>query len=664
MNISDNLCVNTLRFLAVDAVEKANSGHPGLPLGAAPAAFVLWDRFLRFNPRNPDWFDRDRFILSAGHGSALLYALLHAYGYDLPLEELKRFRQWGSRTPGHPEFGHTPGVEATTGPLGQGFAMAVGMAVAEKHLASIFNRPGLDVIDHHTYVLASDGDLMEGISSEAASLAGHLGLGKLIVLYDDNHISIEGDTELSFTEDRGLRFESYGWHVGRVDDGNDLDRIEAAVEAARAEKNRPSIVMVRSHIGFGSPKQDTASAHGEPLGRDALTETKKKLGWPLEPDFYVPEEARAHFGEAAGRGRELEHEWLALMERYGKEHPEAYTELQQSISGELPEDWDSEIPRFLPEDGPIATRSSSGIVMNHIADRMSNFMGGSADLAPSNKTMLKGKGDFSPEDGKPRNMHFGVREHAMGAIVNGMAVHGALVPFGATFLVFSDYMRPALRMAAMMPANSTFVFTHDSIAVGEDGPTHQPVEHVMGLRIIPGLTVIRPADANETAAAWRLALERVGPHALVLTRQNLPVLDSDIYPVIEGTPRGAYILAEADGGTADIVLIATGSEVHLALEARGALLGKGINARVVSMPSWEIFDEQEAEYRRQVLPVGIPRLAVEAGVTLGWRDYTGIDGDVVGLDRFGASAPGDTVLAQLGFNAAHVVERALDLTGK
>ncbi len=664
MNISDNLYVNTLRFLAVDAVEKANSGHPGLPLGAAPAAFVLWDRFLRFNPWNPDWFNRDRFILSAGHGSALLYALLHAYGYDLPLEELKRFRQWGSRTPGHPEFGHTPGVEATTGPLGQGFAMAVGMAVAEKHLASIFNKPGFDVIDHHAYVLASDGDLMEGISSEAASLAGHLGLGKLIVLYDDNHISIEGDTELSFTEDRGLRFESYGWHVGRVDDGNDLDRIEAAVEAARAEKNRPSIVMVRSHIGYGSPKQDTASAHGEPLGKDALTETKKNLGWPLEPDFHVPEEARAHFNETVGRGEELEQNWLALMDRYKKDHPDSYKKLQRVISGELPEDWDMDIPQFSPEDGPVATRSSSGIVMNAIADRLKTLIGGSADLAPSNKTMLKGKGDFSAKEGSSRNMHFGVREHAMGAIVNGMAVHGALVPFGATFLVFSDYMRPALRMAAMMQANSTFVFTHDSIAVGEDGPTHQPIEQVMSLRAIPGLTVIRPADANETAEAWRLAVKRKGPHVLALTRQNLPVLDPEVYPVNEGTQRGAYILADADSGTATIVLIATGSEVHLALEAREALRAKGINARVVSMPSWEIFGEQETEYRRQVLPDGIPRLAVEAGVTLGWRDYVGIDGDVVGLDRFGASAPGDTVLAEFGFNAAHVVERALDLINK
>lgn len=664
MNISDNLCVNTLRFLAVDAVEKANSGHPGLPLGAAPAAFVLWDRFLRFNPRNPDWFDRDRFILSAGHGSALLYSLLHAYGYNLPLDELKRFRQWGSRTPGHPEFGHTPGVEATTGPLGQGFAMAVGMAVAEKHLASIFNKPDFDVIDHHTYVLASDGDLMEGISSEAASLAGHLGLGKLIVLYDDNHISIEGDTELSFTEDRGLRFESYGWHVGRVDDGNDLDRIEAAVEAARAEKNRPSIVMVRSHIGYGSPKQDTASAHGEPLGKYALAETKKNLGWPLEPDFHVPEEARAHFNEAVGRGEKLEKNWLALMDRYKKDHPDSYKKLQRAISGELPEDWDMDIPQFSPEDGPVATRSSSGIVMNAIADRLKTLIGGSADLAPSNKTMLKGKGDFSAKVGSSRNMHFGVREHAMGAIVNGMAVHGALVPFGATFLVFSDYMRPALRMAAMMQANSTFVFTHDSIAVGEDGPTHQPIEQVMSLRAVPGLTVIRPADANETAEAWRLAVKRKGPHVLALTRQNLPVLDPEVYPVNEGTQRGAYILADADGGTATIVLIATGSEVHLALEAREALRAKGINARVVSMPSWEIFGEQETEYRRQVLPDGIPRLAVEAGVTLGWRDYVGIEGDVVGLDRFGASAPGDTVLAEFGFNAAHVVERALDLINK
>lgn len=664
MNVPNNACVNTLRFLAVDAVEKAGSGHPGLPLGVAPAAFVLWDRFLRHNPQNPGWFDRDRFILSAGHGSALLYALLHVYGYDLPLEELKRFRQWGSMTPGHPEYGRTPGVEVTTGPLGQGFAMAVGMAVAEKHLASIFNKSGFDVIDHNTFVLASDGDLMEGVSSEAASLAGHLGLGKLIVLYDDNHISIEGDTALSFTEDRGLRFESYGWHVGRVDDGNDLDGIEIAIKAALAEKTRPSIVMIRSHIGFGSPKQDSASAHGEPLGKDALIETKKNLGWPLEPDFHIPEEARVNFNMTAERGKDLERNWLDLMERYGEDHPEVYAELQQAISGELPGGWDAEVPQFRPGDGPVATRSSSGIVMNSIADRLKMFIGGSADLAPSNKTMLKGRGDFSASEGDGQNLHFGVREHAMGAIVNGMAVHGALFPFGATFLVFSDYMRPALRMAAMMQASSTFVFTHDSIAVGEDGPTHQPVEQLMSLRAIPGLTVIRPADANEVAAAWRLALNRGGPHALVLTRQNLPVLDPEVYAVREGTPRGGYILAEADGGTADIVLIATGSEVHLALEARGALLEKGIHARVVSLPSWEIFNEQEMDYRRHVLPDGIPRLAVEAGVTLGWRDYVGLEGDVVGLDRFGDSAPGNTVLAELGFNSAHVVKRALALIVK
>jgi len=664
MSITDNSCVNTLRFLAVDAVEKANSGHPGLALGAAPAAFVLWDRFLRHNPRNPDWFDRDRFILSAGHGSALLYALLHVYGYELPLEELRRFRQWGSRTPGHPESGRTPGVEVTTGPLGQGFAMAVGMAVAEKHLAGIFNRPGFDVIDHHTYVLASDGDMMEGVSSEAASLAGHLGLGKLIVLYDDNHISIEGDTELSFTEDRGLRFEAYDWHVVRVDEGNDLDRIEAAVEAARAETARPSLVMVRSHIGYGSPKQDSASAHGEPLGKDALIETKKNLGWPVEPDFFIPEEALAHFELAVERGKELERDWLDLTGRYGEDHPEAYKELQRAISGDLPGDWDADVDRFSPGDGPVATRSFSGIVMNHIADRLKTFIGGSADLAPSNKTMLKGKGDFSAEESGSRNLHFGVREHAMGAIVNGMAAHGALVPFGATFLVFSDYMRPALRMAAMMQVSSTFVFTHDSIAVGEDGPTHQPVEQLMSLRAIPGLTVIRPADANETAAAWRLALKRSGPHALVLTRQKLPVLDPDLYPAEEGTQSGGYVLADADGGSADIVIVATGSEVHLALEARDVLRAEGINARVVSMPSWEIFGEQETEYRRHVLPDGIPRLAVEAGVTLGWRDLVGSAGDVVGIERFGASAPGETVLDKLGFNAAHVVERAHRLISK
>ncbi len=664
MDTLDELCVNTLRFLAVDQVEQAKSGHPGLPLGAAPMAYVLWDRFLRHNPDNPKWFNRDRFILSAGHGSALLYALLHMTGYDLGLDELKRFRQWGSKTPGHPEHGVTPGVEATTGPLGQGFAMGVGMAVAEAHLAAVYNRPGHGVVAHHTYAIVSDGDLMEGISHEAASLAGTLGLGKLVYLYDDNHISIEGDTKIAFTEDVGTRFKAYGWQVLHVDDGNDLQAIEEAIEEARRETARPSLIIVRTHIGYGSPKQDSASAHGEPLGPDATRATKQALGWPIEPTFHVPEEARTHMAKAGERGAKLEEEWNKGLEAYAAEFADDAAALKDAIAGRLPEGWESAVPVFTPADGPQATRNSSGSVLNALAPKVTMLMGGSADLAPSTKTLIKGSEGFSREHREGRNMHFGVRELAMTAAVNGMALHGGLIPYGATFLIFSDYARPAIRLGALMGVHSIYVFTHDSIGVGEDGPTHQPISQVMSLRTIPDLLVFRPADANETAEAWRAALMADRPVAMALTRQKLPVMDTKIYPVREGFVRGAYVLAEAEGGSPDIVIVATGSEVHLALEARDALSQSGVKARVVSAPCWRLFNEQSPEYRDGVLPVGVPKLAVEAGCRLGWRDMVGRSGDVVALDRFGASAPGKEVMAKLGFTAENVVAHAMALLKK
>jgi transketolase len=657
----DELCVNTLRFLAVDAVEAAQSGHPGAPLGMAPMAYVIWDRFLRHNPRNPDWFNRDRFILSAGHASALLYALLHAYGYDLPVEELKRFRQWNSKTPGHPEHDLTPGVEATTGPLGQGFSMGVGMAIAERFLSAHFNRPGFPVLDHYTYAIVSDGDLMEGISSEAASLAGTLKLGKLVYLYDDNGISIEGSTKLAFTEDVGKRFEAYGWQVLAVTDGTDLKAIEGAISEALVDE-RPSLIRVKTHIGYGSPRQDTAAVHGEPLGPEATRRTKEALGWPTDEPFHVPEEARRHFQQAVERGERLEAEWQAIFDAYSEEHPRLAEQLGQALRGELPADWEKALPVFRPEDGPIATRQASGKVINALAERLDNLIGGSADLAPSTKTLIDSGGDFSAGHYKGRNLHFGVREHAMGAIVNGMALHGGVIPYGATFLVFSDYMRPALRLAALMKTCSIFVFTHDSIALGEDGPTHQPLEQLMSLRLIPGLTVLRPADANETAVAWKVAIEHTeGPVALALTRQKLPVLDPDRFPVVEGAPRGAYVLSEAEDSSPDVVLIATGSEVHLALEAQESLSEQGVRARIVSMPSWELYRAQPETYKREVLPPSIPKLAIEAGIALGWREIVGSRGDVIGLDRFGASAPGKAVYEKLGFTVENVVERALAL---
>ena len=661
METLDERCVNALRFLAVDQVEAARSGHPGLPLGAAPMAYVLWDRFLKHNPGNPAWFDRDRFVLSAGHGSALLYALLHLYGYDLPIDELKRFRQWGSKTPGHPEFGHVPGVEATTGPLGQGFAMGVGMAMAEAHLAAVHGRTRFNVVDHFTYALVSDGDLMEGISSEAASLAGHLRLGKLVYLYDDNKISIEGSTSLAFTEDVGRRFEAYRWHVQRVEDGNDLKAIEAAIRNAQAETDRPSLVMVRTHIGFGSPKQDTASAHGEPLGPDATRATKEALGWPLDKPFFIPDDVAAHTGLALEKGRKLEESWKDVMRAWEQAGPEAAAAFNRACGGNLPEGWEQHLPAFRKEDGGPATRVASSKVLNALAPVITNLLGGSADLAPSNGTALKGIPDFSAEDRSGRNFHFGVREHAMAAIANGMALHGGLIPYAATFLVFSDYARPAIRLSALMGTRSIFVFTHDSIGVGEDGPTHQPVSHLASLRAIPGLTVIRPADANETAGAWAVALRRKGPTALVLTRQGLPVMDAPLQAVREGVAKGAYTVVEAEGGLPGIVLVGTGSEVSLCTAAAEILKKGGVRCRVVSMPSWDLFDAQPTSYRNLVLPPAVPKLAVEAGATQGWREYVRDSGDVMGLDRFGASAPGPEVMARLGFTAENVAARAMAL---
>ena len=659
----DQLCINTIRFLSVDAVEQAHSGHPGLPLGAAAMAYVLWDRFLRHNPRNPHWFNRDRFVLSGGHGSMLLYSLLHLTGYDLPLSEIQRFRQWGSKTPGHPEAGLTPGVEVTTGPLGQGFGMGVGMAIAEAHLASSFNRPGLPVVDHYTYAIVTDGDLMEGVASEAASLAGTLKLGKLIYLYDNNHVTLEGPAPVAFTEDVRRRFRSYGWQVLNVGDGNNLDAVDAAIRLAQSDKEHPSLVVVRTHIGYGSPKQDTFEAHGEPLGPEATRKTKKKLHWPLEPAFLIPEQARAHLGEAAERGAQLESQWKDLFDHYRQQHPDDAAQLERMMRGELPKDWAADLPWFKPDPAGLATRVASSKAMNAIAKRLPELIGGSADLNPSTKTYLAGYGDFGISNDGGRNVHFGVREHAMGTIVNGIAMHGGLIPYGATFFVFTDYMRPSLRIAALMESHSIFVFTHDSIGLGEDGPTHEPVEHLTSLRAMPNMTLLRPADANETTVAWRIAIQRRRPLCLVLTRQNLPVLDPDKYPLREGVGRGAYVLA-GEQERADVILIASGSEVQLVLAAREKLAEQKVAARVVSMPSWELFEEQSAEYREQVLLKDVPKLAVEAGATLGWYKYVGEKGAVIGVDRFGASAPGKIVMEKLGLNVDNVVQHALRLVGR
>ncbi|MFC2031513.1 transketolase [Chloroflexota bacterium] len=651
----DQLCVNTIRALAMDTIQKANSGHPGLPMGMADAAYVLWNEFLKHNPADPTWPDRDRFVLSAGHGSALLYSLLHLTGYDLPLEELKRFRQWDSRTPGHPEHGDTPGVETTTGPLGQGFANGVGMALAERMLAADFNRPGRELVDHFTYAIVSDGDLMEGISHEAASLAGHLGLGKLIYLYDDNHITIEGGTDLSFSEDVGGRFEAYGWHVQAVD-GHDRFAVANAVRLAHAEAGRPSLIICRTHIAYGSPnKQDTASAHGEPLGTEEVRLTKAAMGWPEEGEFYIPEAALAHFRKALGLGAEVQERWLAEFTRYAEEYPEAAAEWQRRMAKELPADWEAALPQFGPEDGPVATRVAGGKVMQALAPVVPELVGGSADLHPSTKTFLNAYPAVEKGEYAGRNLHYGIREHAMGGSMNGMALHGGLRPYGSTFLVFSDYVRPSVRLSALMGLPVVYVFTHDSIFVGEDGPTHEPVEQLASLRAIPGLTVIRPADANETAAAWRSILtHRNGPVALILTRQKLPILDAG---VTAGAGQGGYILADVDDP--QLILVASGSEVSLIVEAQRLLAAEGIGARVVSMPSWELFEAQPEAYRQAVLPSEVAiRVAVEAGVSMGWERYVGPQGEIVAMNRFGASAPHQVLAAEFGFTAESVASRA------
>ena len=651
----DQLCVNTIRTLAIDGVQKANSGHPGLPMGAADMAYVLWTRFLRHNPADPAWPDRDRFVLSAGHGSMLLYSLLYVTGYDLPLEQLKQFRQWGSRTPGHPEYGETPGVETTTGPLGQGLGNAVGMALAERLLAARFNRPGFEIVDHYTYALISDGDLMEGVSHEAASLAGHLGLGKLICLYDDNRITIEGDTALAFSEDIATRFAAYGWHVQSAD-GHDRAAVAEALRQARAESNRPSLILCHTHIGYGSPhRQDTAKAHGEPLGADEVRQTKEALGWPPEAQFYVPDEALVHFREALERGAEAQARWSEMFAGYERAYPELAAEWKRRLAGELTAGWEAQVPAFEAEDGPLATRAASGKVMAALAPTLPELIGGSADLHPSTKTYLSAYPAVEKGRFEGRNLHFGIREHGMGAILNGMALHGGIRPYGSTFFVFSDYMRPTIRLAALMGLPVIYVFTHDSIMVGEDGPTHQPVEHLPSLRAMPGLVLLRPADANETAAAWRVALEHHdGPVALILSRQKLPILEG-VDP--EGVARGAYVLADAESPR--VLLLATGSEVEVALAARELLAEEGIAARVVSMPSWELFEVQPRAYRDSVLPPQITaRVAVEAATPLGWERYVGPQGVVVGMRRFGASAPYQVLAREFGFTAENVAAQA------
>ena len=670
----DELCINTIRALSLDAVQKAESGHPGLPLGAAPMAYVLWTRFLRHNPRNPKWSGRDRFLLSAGHGSMLLYSLLHLTGYGLPLEELKNFRQWGSKTPGHPENVLTPGVEITTGPLGQGFANGVGMAMGAAHLADKFNRPGFPLINSHVYAIVSDGDLMEGVSSEAASLAGHLKLGNLIYLYDDNEVTIEGFTKLAFSENVPQRFESYGWHTLTVEDGNDLDAIERAICEAQSVTDRPSLISVKTVIGFGMPTAGTRKAHSDAPGADAVRATKKALGWPEDKTFFIPDEALSNFRGAVERGATLEAEWDALVDKYVKEHEELGAEWHRVMSGELPAGWEDHLPKF-ENAKPMATRAASGEVINALAPVMPMLIGGSADLGPSTNTDIKDGGSFQHGSFNGRILHFGIREHAMGATLTGMSLNGGLIPYGGTFMCFSDYMKPAIRLAALSEVQVIYVFTHDSIGLGEDGPTHQPIEQLAGLRAIPHLYVIRPADVHETSEAWRTAiLRRHGPTALILTRQKVALIDrTGAYAPAEGARRGAYILAEAEskkgtgggdkaGTTPDLILLATGSEVSLALEAREALQKEGVGVRVVSMPCWELFEEQEDEYRESVLPSAVTaRLAVEAGARLGWDRYVGGRGDVVCLDRFGASAPGDIALRELGFNVDNVTRRAMAL---
>jgi len=646
----------------VDAVNKANSGHPGAPMGMAPMAYVLWDRFLKHNPKNPKWPDRDRFILSAGHASMLLYAMLHLSGYDVSLDDIKNFRQWESKTPGHPEHGIVPGAETTTGPLGQGFANGVGMAIAEKWLAQSYNRPGYEIINHYTYAIVSDGDLQEGVASEAASLAGHLRLGKLIYLYDDNDISIEGSTDITFTEKVAQRFQAYGWQVMGPVDGMDTFAVELAIKEAQAETSRPSIIICRTIIGYGSPnKAGTASTHGEPLGEEEARLTKENLGWKYQEPFTVPTEVSNQLYKAVERGNKQQEEWNNRLEAYRKAYPVEASRLEEELRGDLPQDWDNRLTElFNGQTKPIATRAASGQVMNHIAGKIRTLIGGSADLSPSNKTILKDGGYFGPEDYSGRNLHFGVREHAMGAISNGMALHGGLIPYTGTFLVFYDYMRPAVRLAALMGIKVIYIYTHDSVGVGEDGPTHQPIEQIAGLRTVPGLVTIRPADATETAEAWRVAIERKGPTSLLLTRQNLPVIDRTEMAPASDLQKGGYILWEASESP-DIILIGTGSEVHIALEAGQILKDKGVAARVVSLPSWELFDEQPQKYRNKVLLPGIKRVSIEAGSPFGWERYVGQDGTIIGINHFGASAPAEVLYEKFGLTAQHMVEEALKL---
>ncbi|MSP11715.1 MAG: transketolase [Chloroflexi bacterium] len=659
----DELAINTIRTLAMDAVQKADSGHPGLPMGAAAMAYVLWTRFLKHNPRNPAWPNRDRFILSAGHGSMLLYSLLYLTGYDLPLEELTQFRQFGSKTPGHPEYGLTTGVETTTGPLGQGFGNGVGMAMAARHMAATFNRPGFNLMDHYIYAIVSDGDLMEGVASEAASLAGHLKLGNLIYFYDDNHISIEGSTSLTFTENRGMRFEAYNWHVQHVP-GNDLEAMSQAIRAAQAETNRPSLIIARTHIGYGSPhKQDTAEAHGTPLGADEIRLTKEALGWPSDAPFFVPPQALEHYRQAIQQGETAEQAWLDLKAAYARQFPELAAEWQRRIDRELPQGWQADLPSFPPSEKGTPTRRASGKILNAIASRLPELFGGSADLAPSTNTLIDNATAFSPEDYAGRNVHFGVREHGMGAALNGMAVYGGLIPYGGTFLIFSDYMRPAIRLAALMELQVIYVFTHDSIGLGEDGPTHQPVEQLAALRAIPHLTVIRPADANETTIAWKVALgHQHGPVALVFSRQSLPVFDRSQMGAVGGLEQGGYILLEAPQSRPELIILSTGSEVELAVGAARQLQEEGVATRVVSMPSWELFNAQPEAYRHTVLPPSVKaRLSVEAGVSQGWRQYVGDGGDCISLEHFGASAPYQKLYQAFGFTVDAIVTHARGL---
>jgi transketolase len=654
----DQSSINALRFLAVDAVEKAKSGHPGAPLGCAPITYLLFHKYMQHSPANPKWANRDRFVLSNGHASALLYSVLHLTGYKVSLEDLQQFRQWGSITPGHPEYRHTDGVEVTTGPLGQGFAMGVGMAVAEKHLAARYNKPDFNIVDHYTYAIVSDGDLMEGISHETASLAGTLGLGKLIYLYDDNLISLDGPTELSYTEDALKRFEGYHWHVQYVDDGNDLDKISKAIEAAKAVTDKPSLIAVRTIIGYGSPKAGTNKVHGEAMGAEAVKETKKNLGWPEDKSFYVPDEARKNWLQSVEKGKKSEAEWNQLFAKYKQQYPQLAAEFERVVAGKLAEGWEKSLPSF-PVDKPVATRSAGGKVMESIAAVVPELIGGAADLTASTKTIFKDGGNFHL-DPAGRNIFFGVREFGMCAMVNGMAAHGGVIPFGSTFFVFTDYCKPALRLAALMKVHSTFVFTHDSIALGEDGPTHQPIEHLMALRAVPELIDFRPADANETAAVWRLALERKRPSFMALSRQDLPILDASKLAIYEGVKRGAYVV-EKGGDSPDLLLVATGAELWAVLGAAKQLAEQGIKARVVSMPSWRLFEEQDAAYQQEIFPDYLPKLAVEAGSPLGWWKYVGRNGDVIGLERFGASAPGARVLEELGFGVKNIASRAQQL---